>query len=380
MITLDLSLPTIRPAAYWKTLPDGRIQCYLCPRKCILREGQRGMCRDRVNYQGTLYMLTYGSLTVMEVKPVENTPFYHFYPGALSLGVGSWFCNLGCIWCQNYKITRTDPPRSAEGIYYSVSPEELINEALEQNVRGILFSYNEPSISLFEYSLDVIKIAKKVELFTAYVSNGYFSHEALKDLANVGLEAIHLDIKGCAPKINPFIGGKVEYIWETAIMARKLGLHVEISTPLVPTVNDDSECIEFIAKNIAEKLGKKTPWHLLKYYPFFRAELFNVTQITSKETLFWAAKLAKKYLNYVYIGNLSETTPYDHTYCPNCGHIVIKRNKITVAEVDLTENHTCPQCGTKIDIHGDISLRKEIPQVDLTKKYWWLKTRFHEAD
>ncbi len=379
---LDLSLPTVRLAGYWIRLSDGRIKCQLCQRACTLRSNQQGMCRNRVRKDDQLYVITYGNLSILELKPIENTPFYHFYPGSLSLAVGSWFCNLACIWCQNHEITRSDPPMNQDDIFY-VGKKALMRQAKIKGATGILFSYNEPSVSLFEYSRDVIPLAKKEGLYTGYVTNGYFSLDALEELVELGLDAVHVDLKGCAPKINPYMGGKMEVIWAFLRKAWDLDLHIEISTLVIPEITDSPRCITDIARRVSRELDASIPLHVLKYYPFFRAELFGVTAVPSDEIILRQAALAREYLNYVYVGNIEQRTIYDDTRCPRCDAIVIQRNKITVTKNFLTRDHSCPNCGEKIPITGNITARDQSflysiaisDHASREDEYWVMKTR-----
>ncbi len=379
--SVDLTLPTVRVADYWTKLSDRRIKCLLCQRACTLRLGQQGMCRSRIYMNDELHVITYGNLSTMEIKPIENTPFYHFHPGALTLAVGSWFCNLACIWCQNFEITRTNPPRTRDDIFY-VGPKALIRLAKAKNVKGILFSYNEPSVSLFEYSKDVIPLAKKEGFFTAYVTNGYFSLDALEELVSIGLDAIHVDVKGCAPQINPFIGGKMDYIWTFLKHAWELGLHVEISTLVIPEITDEPTCMESIAKRLSQELSPFVPLHVLKYYPFFRAELFGVTKVPPDEIVLRQARIAQQYLHHVYVGNLTRITSFDHTWCPKCKTLLIERNKTTVTKSFVTSDMKCPRCDFSVTIKGEILTNDTSSELlsgneigSERDDYWMMKTR-----
>ncbi len=384
--SINTELPVVRMAdpEYWITVEDGRIQCRLCPRTCTLRPNQQGMCRCRVFHEDKLYVITYGSLSVLEIKPIENTPFYHFFPGARTLAMGSWFCNLACIWCQNHEITRTNPPRSTDDIFY-IGPKALIRQAKTNDVKGILFSYNEPSVSLFEYVKDVLPLAKQEGLFTALVTNGYFSLNALERLAALGLDAVHVDIKGCPPRINPFIGGKMETIWKFLKHAWNLNLHVEISTLTIPELTDTDTCIESIAKRISQELSPDVPLHVLRYHPFFRAELFGLTKAATKEQVLRMARKARKYLSHVYVGNIRELTRFDHTWCPSCSSLLIERNKFTVINSRLTKTSSCPNCGKVVPIIGTITPHPHENDIKGSSKtaidhqkddnFWMMKTR-----
>ncbi|MGQ4833643.1 MAG: AmmeMemoRadiSam system radical SAM enzyme [Candidatus Asgardarchaeia archaeon] len=336
----------------YERLPNNNIKCHVCSRECVVHENEFGMCKDRYNYKGKFYVLTYGNISSISCNPIEKKPFFHFWPGSYALTVGSWSCNFLCPWCQNYEISK-EYPINHNCVY--IDPERFIELTISENCQGTSFSFNEPSVSLLEYSIDVMKLARKKNLYNTYVTNGYFSEDALKELVKAGLDAMNIDIKGCSPKIDRYIGAKNELVWDTAKKAVKLGVHVEITTLVIPNVNDSLECLNEISSRIVNDLGNDIPWHITRFFPYYKASKFNLDKITPISTLEKAYKIGKQNgLKYVYIGNVPGH-PLENTYCPNCGKILIRRVGFSIAEVNLTEDNRCPSCGTKIKMVGKIS-------------------------
>lgn len=317
---------------------EGKVRCQVCERRCLLVEGGTGWCRTRVNRQGTLYTLIYGAVSSLSANPIEKKPLYHFYPGSRALTAGSWSCNFGCSWCQNWHITRTEP---RQGLY--ISPEDFIEETWRRGCQGTSISFNEPTLSL-EWSLDVFRLARAEGLYNTYITNGYMTAEALDLLAEAGLDAVNVDIKGDAKAVRKYARGvDVEKVWARCQQARALGLHLEITTLVIPGVNDDDECLADIARRVAEELGPETPWHVSGYYPAYRFRA-PPTPVTTLERA-WAIGRDTG-LKYVYIGNVPGH-PYDNTYCPECGTLLVARYGFDLGHYAVADGR-CPRCGQRI--------------------------------
>ncbi len=341
----------VREALLYEKLQNKRVRCRVCNRFCIINNNSFGMCKDRYNHNGTLFVLTYGNISSLSCNPIEKKPFFHFWPGSSALTIGSWSCNFLCPWCQNYEISK-EHPLSHECFY--ISPEDFISLTMSQNCQGTSFSFNEPSISLFEYSIEVMKIARKKGLYNTYVTNGYFSEEALKELVKAGIDAMNIDIKGCSPKIDRYTGANNEHVWEIAKEAVKQGVHIEITTLVIPKLNDSPSCLNEIASRIVNELGKDVPWHVTRYFPQYKAYKYGLDEITPITTLEKAYEIGvKNGLSYVYLGNVPGH-PLENTYCPKCGTLLIRRYGFSILEVNLTHDKKCPKCGTKIKIVGKI--------------------------
>ncbi len=188
---------------------DGRIRCNVCERRCRIVSGGLGWCRTRANRNGRLVTLIYGSISSMAANPIEKKPFYHFYPGTYAFTAGSWSCNFGCPWCQNYRLSKVAPPLSGQYI----SPQSFVEITRKKGCQGTSISFNEPTLSL-EWSLDVFRQARAQGLYNTYVTNGYMTTEALSLLIEAGLDAMNVDIKGDAPVVAKFCKGiDVEKVW-----------------------------------------------------------------------------------------------------------------------------------------------------------------------
>ncbi|MGQ4832447.1 MAG: AmmeMemoRadiSam system radical SAM enzyme [Candidatus Asgardarchaeia archaeon] len=341
--------PYVREALLYEKLENNIVRCNVCARRCIIPPGKWGMCRLRYNKDGKLYVITYGNVSSVAPDPIEKKPLYHFWPGSNVLTFGSWSCNFICVWCQNYEISQNI--LLEYGNY--VSPERAIELAKQYDCKGIAFSYNEPLVSMFEFSLDVMKLAKKNGLYTVYVTNGFFTEESLKALRESGLDAVNIDIKGCDPKIQKFVGAPMEPVWKSAILAKKLGIHVELTTLIVPGVNDDEECLRYIARRIARDISPETPWHVTRFHPMYRAAEYGLTTPTTVDMLEKAYKIGKEEgLYYIFIGNVPGHN-LESTYCPKCGELLIERWGFDITKYNLTKEKKCPKCGTKIPIVGE---------------------------
>ncbi|MDI7277704.1 MAG: AmmeMemoRadiSam system radical SAM enzyme [Anaerolineae bacterium] len=315
-----------------------RAVCGTCERRCRIVEGGLGWCRTRQNRSGRLVTLIYGAVSSLSANPIEKKPLYHFHPGTRALTVGSWSCNFGCPWCQNWELTKVPPP--AAGRY--LSPERFVALAGEAGCRGTSISFNEPTLSL-EWSLEVFRLARSRGLYNTFVTNGYLTPEALTLLAEAGLDALNVDVKGDAPAVRAFCKGiDVEKVWAACRLARSLGLHLEITTLVIPTVNDARGVLGGIAGRIAGELGREVPWHLTAYYPAYR---FRAPP-TRLATLELARQIAREAgLAFVYLGNVAGRG--GDTLCPECGMLLIRRSGLEVLE-NVLAGGRCPRCGRAI--------------------------------
>ncbi len=323
---------------------DTCVRCNTCIRRCILRPGQLGLCGNYENIRGVLYNVGYGLVSAFESRPIEIKPLFHFYPGSTAMTFSGWGCNFLCPWCQNWHLSKRKP---VPGKDEYLSPEIIVEEALRAGDKGVCASFNEPTIHL-EYIIDVLKMAKRRNLYTTIVSNGSYTAEALELLVKAGLDAVSLDIKGCTTTYKKFIGiPDPEEILEVASKAKKLGVHIEAVFLIVPGANDDPNCIKYTLDKILEFLGPETPLHINRYFPAYK----YTRPPTPVELL---VKIRDKALSlgfrYVYIGNIA-TTHYLHTRCPGCGTLLVLRTHYSTLSCNL-KNHKCPNCGYEINLRG----------------------------
>jgi len=322
---------------------DGqKARCLTCERHCLLADTQLGWCRTRQNRGGTIYTLTYGAVSSLSCNPIEKKPLYHFYPGSLALTAGSWSCNFACPWCQNWHISKK-PPSGGE----FVPPPDFIARAHAHGCQGTSISFNEPTLSL-EWSLDVFPLAREAGLYNTFVTNGYMSGKALELLVEAGLDAMNVDVKGDAEAVAGYCGAGVEPVWRNCRRAQSLGVWVELTTLVVPGVNDDEAGLTGIAARIATELGPDTPWHLSRYHPAYR---FTAPP-TPVSTLERARQIGQDAgLRYVYLGNVPGH-PGEHTVCPGCGRTLVRRGLLRLMRCDVTPDGRCPHCGQEIAGRG----------------------------
>jgi pyruvate formate lyase activating enzyme len=316
-----------------------RICCNVCERRCAIVAGGLGWCRTRQNRDGRLVTLIYGSISSLSANPIEKKPFYHFYPGTSALTVGSWSCNFGCPWCQNWDISKSVLPEQSNYI----SPEQFIELTENSSCQGTSISFNEPTLSL-EWSLKVFRIARRRGLYSTYVTNGYMTPEALLLLIEAGLDAMNVDIKGDAAAVRKHCKGiDAEKVWAACKLAGSRGVHLEITTLVIPTVNDTDTTLRGIAERIMRDLGTEVPWHVAGYRPAYRFTAAP-TPLCTLERAWQIGKEAG--LHFVYIGNVPGHR-YDNTYCFGCNSLLIKRSGFDVL-LNTIRRGCCPQCGEHV--------------------------------
>jgi len=283
-----------------------------------------------------LVTLIYGSISWLAVNPIEKKPFYHFHPSTRALTAGSWSCNFGCPWCQNWDISKSAPPDTGD----YVSPQRFVDLVEKSGCQGTSISFNEPTLSL-EWSLDVFRLARQRGFYNTFVTNGYMTPEALSLLIDSGLEAMNVDIKGDATSVKKFCKMvDVDKVWAAAKLARSRGVHIELTTLVIPTVNDSDLILRGIAERLTRDLGPEVPWHVSGYFPAYQ---FNAPS-TPSQTLERAWQIGKEAgLEFVYTGNVPGD-PHENTYRPGCGTLLIRRSGFDVVENKLDAGK-CPKCG-----------------------------------
>lgn len=284
-----------KTAMYFNKLEDQKVHCYLCPHNCVINNGKFGVCRARKNIEGNLYSLNYGKITAIALDPIEKKPLYNFNPGANILSVGTFGCNLKCSFCQNWSIAHDEPE------VYDTTPEELVTKAKELSAKGnigIAYTYNEPSI-WYEFVYETAKLAKKDGLSNVLVTNGFIGKEAMSELIPF-IDAMNIDVKAYTSAFyNDICKGTLDDVKATVELVYSR-CHVELTTLIIPTLNDALEEISDMAKWIAS-LSPEIPLHLTRYFPNYK---MNNIPPTPKEILVKCREEALKYLDYVYLGNI----------------------------------------------------------------------------
>ena len=339
----------LKEALLYQKLPGKKVRCNVCQRRCLIAEGKWGYCQTRVNQKGLLYTTIYGVVSSVNLDPIEKKPVFHFKPGSNCLSLGTYGCNFRCKFCQNWQIAYTNVASLNLDGQKLLSPQEAIKMALKSNAQGIAITYNEPAIWL-EYSLDVFKLAKKENLYTVWVTNGYATKETI-DLIAPYLDVYRVDLKSFddrfyqklinVPQAKP-IFATTKYLHQQYPQ-----IHIECVTNIIPSWNDKPQNLTSIAKWIKENLGPKTPWHVTRFYP--DAELNNVPP-TPPATLFKAREIGlKQGLKFVYIGNMPVEKEND-TYCPKCGNLAIRRTGYLTEILGVDKEGHCPDCGEDLNL------------------------------
>ena len=329
-----------QPARLYSPLEDGKLRCELCAHRCLIPPGQKGLCRVRENRDGELIALSYGRLIAAHVDPIEKKPLYHFLPGSLSYSISSPGCNFRCQWCQNADISQISSVNAPEKPRF-VSPERVVEAALDSGCKSIAYTYTEPTLS-FEYNLAVSQLAREVGLRNIYITNGYMTAEMLA-LSIPTLDAANVDIKAFDEAIHKrYTGARLQPVLETCEALFKAGVWLEITTLLVPSVNDDEAQLQGLAEFIAVRLSPDVPWHISRYFP---QPQFRHIPPTPPGRIHHAIDVGRKVgLRYVYGGNMQASADTD---CPNCGERVIRRLGYS-ERVESLKDDACPKCGFRL--------------------------------
>ena len=335
----------IKDAILWNPLPDGKVECVACARRCRIPRGSHGFCFVRQNVGGKLKLINYSTLAAMQIDPIEKKPFNHFMPGSYVFGVGTSSCNWGCLFCQNHNISKE---REMAGV--DVGPKRLVDLAVENETESIAFTYNEPTIFI-EYALDVAAEAHRKGLYYLFVTNGYMTGETVAEMKG-RIDAAVVDFKGSGEqKLSYWFEAVISYepVREALVEMKRAGIHIEITDLVVPRVGDSLEACDELTRWIHDSLGPDTPVQFTRFHPDYKMLDYPDTPY---ETLKRHHDIAKgNGLNYVYIGNVPGT-PYENTYCPKCGAAAIERSGHYVVGWHLDKEMRCKACRTKVFVVG----------------------------
>lgn len=327
-----------REAMLWDPLEGGKVACRLCAHRCVIAPGKQGICAVRENRDGRLVTLVYGEVIAAHVDPIEKKPFYHFLPGSKALSIATAGCNFRCGFCQNWHISQA-PRRKGGGIAGEpFPPEDIVRTALAQDCRSISYTYTEPTI-FFEYATDTAKAAKGAGLANNFVTNGYMTAEALETI-HPYLDAANVDLKAFKDETYKKVcGARLEPVLESIRLMKRLGVWVEVTTLVVPGLNDGEEELGAIARFIAS-VDPDIPWHISRFHPDFE---YTDAPATPLRTLRRAHEIGRAQgLSYIYVGNVGGES--EDTICPKCGEQVIRRQGFFVVE-NLLKADRCPRCG-----------------------------------
>ena len=312
---------------YKKDIDSDKLICLLCSHYCKLKIDQIGICGINKNTGSKIDCLVYGHIAAMNVDPIEKKPLYHFYPQSKSLSLGTVGCNFKCSFCQNWGISQ-EKKINKEKFF---SPIDIVSLALKHNCKSISYTYNEPTI-FYPYAKDIAIEAKKYNIKSVYVSNGFESSEVASDMIGI-IDAINVDLKCFTNEYYKKLGGSLDVLLKNLKFFSKSSIHLEITTLLVPSKNDSDEEVTKIAKFIKDELGEDIPWHISAFHPDYKElELPR----TSKESLLKAKKIGNDLgLKHVYIGNAGID---NHTRCVKCEKVLIHRQYFNTLSNNLHNN------------------------------------------
>lgn len=332
----------MKEALFYKKAETFKVQCQLCPHFCLIADGKRGVCGVRENREGTLYSLVYGKVVSESVDPIEKKPLFHCLPGSTSYSISTVGCNFRCDFCQNYGISQL--PRGQQEIPgQERSPDNIVRAALENNCRSVSYTYTEPTI-YFEFAYDCMRPARDKKLKNVFVSNGFMNGPVV-EMAQPYLDAANVDLKSFSDETyRKVCGGKLAPVLETLKLMKKLKIWVEVTTLVIPGLNDSQTELTSIARFIKKEMDGDTPWHVTGFYPAYK--MLDRPR-TPAETLVMAREIGLSAgLKYVYAGNLP-IPGAENTYCPSCRTVVIERQGFSVIK-NVLDNGKCPVCGEPI--------------------------------
>jgi pyruvate formate lyase activating enzyme len=332
----------VKEAYLYEKKQAGKVGCFLCNHHCIIADGKRGVCCVRENKKGTLYSLVYEKLISAHVDPIEKKPFFHFLPGSRAFSIATAGCNFRCLHCQNHEISQL--PQDGKSIPgEKISAEEIVSLALKNNCASISYTYTEPTI-FFEYAYDTAKLAQKKGLKNNFVTNGYMTAEAL-DMIAPYLDAANVDLKSFSEEFYKKIcGARLKPVLENIAKMHELGIWVEVTTLIIPTLNDAKSELRKIAHFI-RSVSPGIPWHVSAFYPTY--QMMDKPR-TSPEIIRQARAIGlEEGLRYVYTGNIPGEEG-ENTVCYHCNNLLIRRWGYQIAEQRVTDG-TCPHCGTPIE-------------------------------
>ncbi|MGE0081309.1 MAG: AmmeMemoRadiSam system radical SAM enzyme [Thiohalomonadaceae bacterium] len=330
----------VAPTRWWHALDDGRVQCDLCPRYCRLREGQRGLCFVRGNLDGKVVLTSYGRSSGFCVDPIEKKPLNHFLPGTPVLSFGTAGCNLACKFCQNWDMSKS---RDMDTLMDQASPETIARAAERLGCRSVAYTYNDPVI-FHEYAIDVARACRDRGIKSVAVTAGYVCPEPRKEFY-AHMDAANVDLKAFTDDFYvQYTGAHLQPVLDTLMYIKhETGVWLELTTLLIPGLNDSDEELERMTRWVVEALGPDVPMHFTAFHPDWK---MRDIPPTPTQTLIRARRIAMQNgVRYAYTGNVHNLDG-DGTLCHHCGRRLIQRDWYVITEWNLTPDGRCPDCGT----------------------------------
>ncbi len=331
----------MKEAYLWEKIEDNSVRCNLCNHRCVIKEGKRGICGVRENKDGRLITLVYDKVIAAHLDPIEKKPLFHFLPGTTSFSIATVGCNFRCKFCQNYEISQM--PRDWKRISgENIPPDAIVAYTIKNGAKSISYTYTEPTI-YFELALDTARAAVRKGIKNVFVTNGYMTEEALKEI-HPDLHAANVDLKSFNDKFyREMCGARLEPVLRSIETMKRLGVWVEVTTLIIPGYNDSEDELKEIARFIVS-VDPNMPWHVTRFYPTYRLTTAPSTPIS---TLKKARKIGlNEGVRFVYTGNVPGDEG-ENTYCYRCGKLLIKRYGFYVERNEIV-NGRCPKCNTEI--------------------------------
>ena len=330
-------------ALFYRQIKDAVVICELCAHGCTIKDGRRGICGVRENRGGVLETLVYGQLVAEHIDPIEKKPMFHFLPGSLSYSISTVGCNFRCLHCQNYSISQAAHMSEAQMAGVRRTPEQVVAAALASGCLSISYTYVEPTV-FFEFAYDCCVLARQRGLGNVFVSNGYMSEKAARMLAPV-LSAINIDIKGFSDDFYKKVcGARLQPVLDTVRLMKELGVWVEITTLVIPGLNDSEDELRRLAAFIAG-VDPAIPWHVTGFHPMHK---MTDRPSTPVRTLRKARQIGlDSGLHFVYEGNVPGEGG-ENTFCPSCREEIVSRFGFSIRSNRMAHS-CCPACGTKIE-------------------------------
>ncbi len=326
-------------ACLYEALEDQVVRCDLCHHRCLIKPGHKGICQVRFNDEGRLVSMVYGRLIARHVDPIEKKPLFHFSPGSRAYSIATVGCNFRCRFCQNADIAQM--PRDRDGLILGTAftPRDIVDDAIAKGCSSIAYTYTEPTV-FFEFAMDTANLAKTEGLKNVFVTNGYMTAEAL-NMAAPCLDGANVDLKAFSDDFyKKYCGASLDPVKATLKRLKAMGVLLEVTTLIIPGLNDNPRELSELARFIAGDLGPETPWHISRFHPTYRLTDRSSTPVN---TLSLAHDIGKKAgLQYVYIGNVF-TEKGENTWCANCSALLIERWGYTVRLNHIVEGR-CPIC------------------------------------
>jgi len=315
----------MKEAMFYESTFENGVRCNLCNHRCKIKEGRRGICGVRENRGGKLYSFVYGKIIAEHIDPIEKKPLFNFLPGSRAFSIGTVGCNFHCKHCQNSDISQYPHEHGGEIIGHDRTPDQIVVAAKAAGCESIAYTYNEPTI-FYEFAYDTAVLAQKEGIKNVFVSNGYMSSEAARQIAPY-LDAINIDLKAFTDKFYKEVcGARLNPVLETILLMKELDVWVEVTTLIIP-------------------VGTGIPWHVSQFYPAYKLVDRPPTPVA---TLRRAREIGmEEGLHYVYEGNVLGEEG-ENTYCCVCGALLIERYGLTLTRNRLQDGK-CPECGAKID-------------------------------